>query len=124
MGNQLMISQGSQQDFYLNDLPGISLQTLLSNSRFLKTAKCLHDEGVVVVKVYLKRDTVLSLKRYEQKLQEIREHFINLRPLNVMPFQQFVETEKAGYMIRQYFSSNLRDRLSTRPFLTPIEKRW
>lgn len=27
-------------------------------------------------------------------------------------------------MIRQYVKSNLYDRISTRPFLTPIEKKW
>ncbi len=30
----------------------------------------------------------------------------------------------AGYLVRQYASSNLLDRISTRPFLTNIEKRW
>jgi serine/threonine protein kinase len=30
----------------------------------------------------------------------------------------------AGYLVRQYVSANLLDRISTRPFLTHIEKRW
>ena len=30
----------------------------------------------------------------------------------------------AGYLVRQFVSSNLLDRISTRPFLTNIEKRW
>jgi len=30
---------------------------------------------------------------------------------NVMPFTTFFETEKAGYMLRQYFSNNLYDRI-------------
>ena len=28
------------------------------------------------------------------------------------------------YLLRQYFYSNLHDRLSTRPFLSQIEKKW
>ena len=38
------------------------------------------------------------------------------------PFQEFVETDRACYLIRQYVFSNLYDRLSMRPFLAPIEK--
>lgn len=62
-----------------------------------------------------------------------------------MAFTKWVETEKAGYLMRQYFINNLYDRIrfifffsnfsfflnfflkshiSTRPFLTNIEKKW
>ena len=60
---------------------------------------------------------------------------------NVYNYQAFVETDKAGYIIRQWIASNLYDRIrcvenfmctilltsvfvSTRPFLSMIEKRW
>lgn len=43
---------------------------------------------------------------------------------NVYTFQTFLETDKAGYKIRQYIGTNLYDRISTRPFLAPIEKKW
>jgi phosphoinositide-3-kinase regulatory subunit 4 len=61
---------------------------------------------------------------------------------NVYNYQAFVETEKAGYLIRQWIASNLYDRIrcvvrlqcvrkslpnitpSTRPFLSVIEKKW
>lgn len=43
---------------------------------------------------------------------------------HVLPYQAWVETPTAGYVIRQYMASNLYDRLSTRPFLTAAEKRW
>ena len=32
--------------------------------------------------------------------------------------------EKAGFLIRQFISRSLYDRLSTRPFLTLVEKSW
>lgn len=38
--------------------------------------------------------------------------------------QFWLETDKAAYLLRQYFFSNLHDRLSTRPFLSLIEKKW
>lgn len=62
---------------------------------------------------------------------------------NVHTHQAFIETERAGYIIRQWVASNLYDRIryvnllllvdtnlivlltvSTRPFLTVIEKKW
>ena len=33
-------------------------------------------------------------------------------------------TERAGFIVRQYVKDSLYDRISTRPFLTPIEKKW
>ncbi|KAI9313626.1 hypothetical protein BX666DRAFT_1978506 [Dichotomocladium elegans] len=43
---------------------------------------------------------------------------------NTFPFQRILETDKAAYLVRQYFYSSLYDRVSTRPFLTLIEKKW
>ncbi|KAJ7198728.1 kinase-like domain-containing protein, partial [Mycena pura] len=42
----------------------------------------------------------------------------------VYSYQSFVETDKAGYIIRQWIASSLYDRISTRPFLSVIEKKW
>lgn len=42
--------------------------------------------------------------------------------LNCLQFWQ--ETDKAAYLVRQFFYSNLHDRLSTRPFLSLVEKKW
>ena len=33
-------------------------------------------------------------------------------------------TLSAGFLVRQYIKDSLYDRISTRPFLTPIEKKW
>jgi hypothetical protein len=38
--------------------------------------------------------------------------------------QFWQETDKAAYLLRQYFFHNLHDRLSTRPFLSLVEKKW
>ena len=62
---------------------------------------------------------------------------------NVYNYQTFAETDKAGYIIRQWLASNLYDRIkfvverqflsvvmlinfihSSRPFLSIVEKRW
>lgn len=43
---------------------------------------------------------------------------------NVLAYSKILETESSGYLIRQFIASNLYDRISTRPFLSLIEKRW
>ena len=33
-------------------------------------------------------------------------------------------TDRAGFLVRQFMKHSLYDRISTRPFLTPTEKKW
>jgi phosphoinositide-3-kinase regulatory subunit 4 len=33
-------------------------------------------------------------------------------------------TDRAGFLFRQYLKDSLYDRVSTRPFLTLVEKKW
>ena len=64
----------------------------------------------------------MDLEKYAHNLILQRELF-NKIP-NVLPYYIVYETERAGYMARQYISTNLYDRISTRPFLTFAEKIW
>jgi phosphoinositide-3-kinase, regulatory subunit 4 len=41
-----------------------------------------------------------------------------------LAYQRIVETETNGFLVRQYLYSSLYDRISTRPFLEDIEKKW
>lgn len=43
---------------------------------------------------------------------------------NALGYQRIIETETNGYLVRQYLYSSLYDRMSTRPFLEDIEKKW
>jgi len=43
---------------------------------------------------------------------------------NALAYQRIVETETNGFLVRQYLHSSLYDRMSTRPFLEDIEKKW
>ncbi|KAI5081544.1 hypothetical protein GOP47_0002147 [Adiantum capillus-veneris] len=128
MGNKLArTTQGSASEYYLHDLPStcnLVLKEPLGGGRFLKSILCLHDEGLVVVKVYFKRGEFPDLKEHERKLQHIREQLSKVEQSHVWPFQYWLETDKAAYLLRQYFFSNLHDRISTRPFLRAIEKKW
>ncbi|KAL5987755.1 Serine/threonine-protein kinase [Asimina triloba] len=128
MGNKIArTTQVSASEYYLHDLPSsynLVLKEVLSRGRFFKSIQCKHDEGLVLVKVYFKRGDFIDLKDYERRLFEIREIFQSVQHSHVWPFQYWIETDKAAYLLRQYFFSNLLDRLSTRPFLSIIEKKW
>eukprot|EP00735_Rhodelphis_limneticus_P002947 TRINITY_DN1406_c0_g1::TRINITY_DN1406_c0_g1_i1::g.27243::m.27243 TRINITY_DN1406_c0_g1::TRINITY_DN1406_c0_g1_i1::g.27243 ORF type:complete len:173 (+),score=-19.31,sp/Q54S77/VPS15_DICDI/42.98/9e-21 TRINITY_DN1406_c0_g1_i1:115-633(+) len=113
----------------------------IGGGRFLKSILARHEEGQVVVKVYFKRGgerterasskSGESLTRYARILKDVL-YRINQPPPegspyisrcpNLLPFQRWVDTERAGYLVRQYLYSNLYDRCSTRPFLTLFEK--
>ena len=58
MGNQLAQLSSQQPDY--NNLPEIGgviqFREKLGGGRFLKTLKCVNEDGILVVKVYHKRD--------------------------------------------------------------------
>ncbi|KAL1709450.1 hypothetical protein EV121DRAFT_252818 [Schizophyllum commune] len=110
-------------DSFVGELGGdVVYDKSLGAARFLKTVKCRHPNGFLVVKIFIKPDPGLSLRTYARRLKVEREALSELP--NIYSYQSFVETERAGYIIRQYVASNLYDRISTRPFLSPIEKKW
>jgi phosphoinositide-3-kinase regulatory subunit 4 len=43
---------------------------------------------------------------------------------NILCYTNIFETERAGYAVRQFLNSSLYDRISTRPFLSVLEKKW
>ncbi|KAF5350674.1 hypothetical protein D9756_008730 [Leucocoprinus leucothites] len=110
-------------DSFVAELGGdIVYEKSLGSARFLKTVKCRHRNGFLVVKVFIKPDPGLSLRTHNRRLKFEKEALNDIA--NVYSYQAFAETEKAGYLIRQWLASNLYDRISTRPFLTMVEKRW
>lgn len=80
MGNQLATT-GTQLDYYLHDLQGYVYENPMGKGRFLKTLQCMHDEGTVVVKVYVKNGNQ-SLKDQIEKLKGLW--------FFLMPFLHFV----------------------------------
>ncbi|KAG8181600.1 hypothetical protein JTE90_017721 [Oedothorax gibbosus] len=125
MGNQLtgiVPSQIFPAEYYLTDLPDCSFDSNLGSTRFFKVARAKHREGLIVVKVFAIRDPSLPLKAHREQLDEIRKSLQSVP--NALPFQKSLLTDKAGILMRQYVKDNLYDRISTRPFLNNIEKRW
>ncbi|KAK4685355.1 phosphoinositide-3-kinase, regulatory subunit 4, partial [Tremellales sp. Uapishka_1] len=94
----------------------------LSSSRFLKTILARHAYGPLVLKIFIKPDAAMSLRVIQRRLKSERDNLQDLQSVNT--YQAFVETDKAGYLIRQWIGSNLYDRVSTQPYLGNIEKKW
>lgn len=117
-------------DAYVAELGDLTYSGDLGRSRFLKTVRATHREGFAVVKVFIRPTTdQLDITHQREEVQKISNSLRHdLGPLNSFPnaigYSRIVETERAGYLVRQYIKHNLYDRISTRPFLEPVEKRW
>ncbi|CAF89815.1 unnamed protein product, partial [Tetraodon nigroviridis] len=125
MGNQLAGIAPSQilsVDSYFSDIHDYEYDKSLGSTRFFKVARAKHREGLLVVKVFAIQDPSLPLGSYKQELEELK---IRLHACpNCLPFQRTALSEKAAILFRQYVRDNLYDRISTRPFLNNVEKRW
>ncbi|ODO02045.1 VPS15 protein kinase [Cryptococcus wingfieldii CBS 7118] len=120
---QLTRSRSTALDSYVAELGNdISYDKSLSSSRFLKTILARHKYGPIVLKIFIKPDSAMSLRVIQRRLKTERDALTSLP--NVNTYQTFVETEKAGYLIRQWIGSNLYDRVSQQPYLAGIEKKW
>jgi hypothetical protein len=78
----------------------------------------------VLVKIYGRRgESLETLQREKAKLESISSTFNMVKNSSLIPFKVIL-TERAAFLVRQYFAHNLCERLGTRPFLSALEKRW
>jgi phosphoinositide-3-kinase regulatory subunit 4 len=127
MGNQLTgsVSSGGDIPSYFLDIPSYVHQVILGNGKIFKSVQCLTDQGSVVVKLYIKREKEFdNKKQYESILENIVYKLSILQQPSILPLQKLEQTERAVYLIRQYFMYNLADRFHSHPFLTGIERKW
>ncbi|KAK4223774.1 Serine/threonine-protein kinase ppk19 [Podospora fimiseda] len=103
------------------DIPGFQYVRTVGTARFMKSTLARHHDGLVLVKVLIK-PYALSLDKYKQAI--IRERQALADVPNALPYQRAIETDGHAYLIRQFVYNSLYDRMSTRPFLEDIEKRW
>lgn len=103
-------------------LSDVQYEKSLGNARFMKSIRGRTESGVVLVKVLVKPYTDVKLAKYKKKIAEQRKALADVP--NALGFQRIIETETNGYLVRQFLYSSLYDRLSTRPFLEDIEKKW
>ncbi|CAL1546383.1 unnamed protein product [Lymnaea stagnalis] len=111
-------------EHYLAEIPYYEFDCSLGSTRFFKVARAKCKEGLVVVRIFVIQSSSvpLVLKEYQDRLDVIYKALKSLP--NCLPFQKHVKLDRAAFLIRQYVKYSLYDRLSTRPFLTLIEKKW
>ncbi|KAJ1667955.1 Serine/threonine-protein kinase [Coemansia sp. RSA 1813] len=97
---------------------------MLGSTRFMKTILCkLPSEGQMVLHVFMRPVSmnfdltrqIKTLRRLYSKLKDTKRVLAHIRVLS---------DDWAVYILRQYLHNNLYDKASTRPFLSPAEKRW
>ncbi|GEQ72647.1 hypothetical protein JCM33374_g6334 [Metschnikowia sp. JCM 33374] len=110
---------------YVDVLPNFKFLEVVNNTRFLKTIKAydVSTGTLVVIKVFIKPpQTSIWLQNVTEAL--IKEASLIAPYANLLMWGKIIETDSAGYLVRQMVKTNLYDRISLRPFLAPIEKRW
>lgn len=58
----------------------------MGSTRFFKVAKAKTDEGLIVVKVFVKHDPTLPLEDHKERLESIKKTLANA--VNCLPFQR------------------------------------
>ncbi|KAK8090559.1 hypothetical protein PG994_000064 [Apiospora phragmitis] len=94
----------------------------MNSARFMKSIRARNYHGLLLAKVTVKPHTPMSLKSYGDKIMRERDKLRDVP--NALGFERAFETETNAYLLRQWLYSSLYDRLSTRPFLEDIEKKW
>lgn len=99
----------------------------VAGGKLFRTLQCLHEDGFVVVKAYVRRDKAdfdAQLRRYEARLEELAARLPLSATPSLLNLVKLEVTERAAFLGRQYIGSNLVDRFHVHPALLPIEKRW
>ncbi|KAK5625065.1 hypothetical protein RRF57_000781 [Xylaria bambusicola] len=124
MGNSYSLSTpyAGSAGIDIPELSDLVHERSIGNARFMKSIRARHRDGVALAKVTVKPYSDCSLKQYGDKILEEREKLRHVP--NALGFERAFETQTNAYLVRQYIYSSLYDRMSTRPFLEDIEKKW
>ncbi|KAI9842592.1 MAG: Serine/threonine-protein kinase [Sclerophora amabilis] len=104
------------------ELSDLTYEKSLGTARFMKSIRARHHDGLVFVKVVMKPYPSMKLDQYVREILWERQALIDVP--NAFGYERILETSTNGYLVRQYLYSSLYDRMSTRPFLEDIEKKW
>ncbi|MCJ1316227.1 Serine/threonine-protein kinase [Xylographa vitiligo] len=106
----------------VKELEDLTYEKSLGTARFMKCIRARHRNGLVVVKAAMRPFPDFKLGEYVKAIRQERDLLADIP--NALGYQRIFETESSGYLVRQYLYSSLYDRMSTRPFLEDIEKKW
>ncbi|KAH7089225.1 hypothetical protein FB567DRAFT_523321 [Paraphoma chrysanthemicola] len=104
------------------ELADLQYEKSLGAARFMKAVRARHKDGLVVARVVMKPYAQFNFQVYVKRL--LHERKLLAEVPNALAYHRIIETAACGYLVRQYIHSSLYDRLSTRPFLEEIEKKW
>ncbi|KAF2630930.1 phosphoinositide 3-kinase regulatory subunit 4 [Macroventuria anomochaeta] len=104
------------------ELADLQYEKSLGAARFMKAVRARHKDGLVVARVVMKPYAHFNFETYARRL--LHERKVLAEVPNALAYHRIIETAACGYLVRQYIHSSLYDRLSTRPFLEEIEKKW
>lgn len=104
------------------ELSDLTQDKTLASARFMKSARARSQQGFVFAKVVMKPYSAFDVREYVKQITDERNILAGIP--NALGYQRIVEVGSGGYLVRQYMYSSVYDRLSTRPFLEDIEKRW
>lgn len=104
------------------ELADLQYEKSLGAARFMKAVRARHKHGLVVARVVMKPYAQFDFRIYVKRL--LNERKLLAQVPNALAYHRVIETAACGYLVRQYIHSSLYDRLSTRPFLEDIEKKW
>jgi len=127
MGNSLVAYTPSQIqtfDSCLADLPEYKHVKGLGSTRFMKVSCAIYKNEKVVLKIFvLPPEKILDIQYYKNKIKN-QAKSVNICS-NCLSYEQNVKDGgKVAVLMRQYIHSNLYDRLSTRPYLSNLERKW
>lgn len=75
-----------------------------------------------MIKIFAIQDPSLPLATYRDHLEDVRQKLSSA--VNCIPYSKIILSDTCALLTRQYSKDTLYDRISTRPFLTNIEKKW
>ncbi|EHY55054.1 Serine/threonine-protein kinase ppk19 [Exophiala dermatitidis] len=104
------------------ELADLVHEKTLTSARFMKSIRARSQQGFVFVKAVMKPYSSFQVHEYVKQITHERNILADIP--NALGYQRIVEVGSGGYLVRQYMFSSVYDRLSTRPFLEDIEKKW
>jgi len=104
------------------DLADLVHEKTLASARFMKSVRARSQQGLVFVKAVMKPYPSFEVQEYKHQITEERNILSEIP--NALGYQRIVEVGSGGFLVRQYMFSSVYDRMSTRPFLEDIEKKW
>ncbi|KAJ9613161.1 Serine/threonine-protein kinase [Cladophialophora chaetospira] len=104
------------------ELADLVHEKTLASARFMKSVRARSQQGYVFVKAVMKPYSSFQVHEYVRQITNERNILANIP--NALGYQRIVEVPSGGFLVRQYMFSSVYDRMSTRPFLEDIEKKW